>query len=438
MADIASHLPDNSPIVEAIYAHYKSTGDAETPRGYLGASIIGHSCERYLWYTFRHCCRPAFSGRMYRLFSTGDHEEARFVSDLRAIGCEVHDTVDNDGLTQFEVNDVGGHVSGHMDGCAIRIPGADKTWHVLEFKTHCAKSFAKLKKDGVKKTKPMHYAQMQTYMHLTGMKRALYLAVNKDTDELYAERVEYNKEEAIALIERSKRIIFSTEPPERISTRKDWYECSYCDAKEICWGSDQSALPIPEVNCRQCCHSTPTMDGNASWVCEKHKRGLSPADQSKACEDHLILTGLITFATLDTFGEYEGRGWAEFQNNESIEKWQHGAGGFSTLELMQLPPRALASPILDYAKDSMGAVVTRCSTGKILERYPESCSRILWQGRQEDLVDNWCKLFNTSILEEEPIEREDGLNFNAAEFECGRVAIVYTDTRQATILQGIE
>ena len=91
MPDIKKFLPTDSKTVTAIYEAYKKTGDSESSRGYLGASSIGHSCERYLWYQFRGCCRPEFSGRMYRLFGTGDLEEARFVKDLRDIGCELHD-----------------------------------------------------------------------------------------------------------------------------------------------------------------------------------------------------------------------------------------------------------------------------------------------------------------------------------------------------------
>ena len=201
---LAQFLPTQSKTVKAIYTHYKKVGDAEPPRDYLGASIIGHPCERYLWYCFRQCCKPNFDGRMYRLFETGDLEEARFVENLRAIGCKVHDTDENG--EQFEVSAFGGHFLGHMDSAILGIPEAPKTWHVGEFKTHNAKSFAKLKKEGVQKSKPQHYAQVMVYMHLTGMKRALYLARNKDTDELYSERIRYDKAESKALMERAHRI----------------------------------------------------------------------------------------------------------------------------------------------------------------------------------------------------------------------------------------
>ena len=191
MTDVTKYLPQESPVVDAIYAWHKQQGDAEPSRGYCGASEIGHPCERYLWYKIRNCCKEDISGRVYRLFETGDLAESRFVKELRAIDCEVHE-VDEHG-NQFAVYAHGGHFSGHMDSAILGIPGAEKTWHVGEFKTHSKKNFTKLK-CGVKNAFPKHYAQMQAYMHKTGMKRALYLAVNKDTDELYAERIHYDKE----------------------------------------------------------------------------------------------------------------------------------------------------------------------------------------------------------------------------------------------------
>src|SRR5208283_4628088 len=55
-------------------------------RKHLGASDIGHQCERYLWYKFRWMCEPKFSGRMLRLFNRGHLEEARFIEWLEGIG----------------------------------------------------------------------------------------------------------------------------------------------------------------------------------------------------------------------------------------------------------------------------------------------------------------------------------------------------------------
>jgi len=457
MTNISQHLPEQSKTVEAIFAHYKKVGDAEPVRGYLGASIIGHGCERYLWYCFRQCCKPEFSGRMYRLFETGDLEENRFVDNLRKIGCTVHDVdtplplagTGDDGVIpkgsigyaiqktkQFEVLALGGHFAGHLDGAAIGIPEAPKTWHVLEFKTHNAKSFKDLTKKGVKESKPQHYAQMMICMHLTGMKRALYLAVNKDTDDLHSERICYNKAEAEQLMDRAKRVITAISPPDRRWPRPDFYQCSWCNAKEICWGTnhkkdilgvvpDGPALPVPSLSCRQCCYATPVIDEDgALWSCRK------TGCTQDSCIHYLLLPGLITFAEPTDYGRNkEGNDFIEFTNEDGT-KWIHGAGGFSSEELMKLPANALGRPMLNSAKDLFGATVTDCGED-LLHRYPKDL--IVWEGPGDELPRAWRVLYNEELLELKPIARNIEADYSVVELEGNRIAIIYRETATAEI-----
>jgi len=418
MTDVAKYLPQDSPVVTAIYAWHKQQGDAEPSRGYCGASEIGHPCERYLWYEFRNCCEEDVSGRVYRLFETGDLAEPRFTAELRAIGCTVHE-VDSNG-EQFAVYDHGGHFSGHMDSAILGVPGAEKTWHVGEYKTHSAKSFMKLKKYGVRKSKPVHYAQMQTYTHKTGMKRALYLAVNKDTDELYAERIRYDKEFSEDLMERARRIITSNTPPPRLSERPDWYECKWCSAQSLCHGTAESALPIPSVSCRQCCYATPTMDGNATWRCTMQCRGLCEADQDKACSHHLILPGLLFGCEPSDHGRNDaGSMWIDFVK-EGGELFRHGRekGGYSTNELRTLPLSGLSAPFVTEAKRLFGAEVTEYSPDDIIGRYPDG--GIVWRGAAHELASAWKKRYSEDIDLTKALGTCRDTDYCAAELPGGR------------------
>lgn len=271
--------------VSRIYQAYES--DAEDGnRPHLGASLIGHACERFLWLTFRWVDAKKFSGRMLRLFETGQLAEARFVSNLRRIGIEVHD-VTPDGK-QWRVSDLGGHFGGSMDGAGVGFAEAPKTWHVLEFKTHNDKSFADLQKNGVRKAKPMHYAQMQIYMGLTGMERAFYLAVNKNTDELYGERVDFDPVEFANLKARAERVINANEPPLRCSNDPSWYQCKMCDFHEHCHGE-----AAPAVNCRTCAHATAEMDGAAAWSCQMDGGRPDLAFQRTGCPSHRYIPILL-------------------------------------------------------------------------------------------------------------------------------------------------
>ncbi len=442
MTTLKDVLPSESETVKAIYVHYKKMGDAEPTRGYLGASSIGHHCKRYLWYQFRYCCKPEFSGRMRRLFETGQLEEPRMVANLKSIGCSVHE-FDENGM-QFEVSALGGHFSGHLDGCILGLPEAPKTWHVFEGKTHNAKSFARLKKEGVEKSHPKHYAQCQIYMHLTGMTRALYLARNKDTDELYSERIKYDRKRAYGLKHRAEYIITNTKPPSRISERSDYYQCKWCDARAICFGIQEEgkyqALPVPAISCRQCCHATPKMDGNARWECEKHKRSLSETDQAKACDDHLCLPGLFAFADTVNYGtNSDGEEYIEFQNKDG-KKWKHGRNlyYFNTKELMQLSQQQLSIGMIGDTKNLYQAEVTGVCHDDILLRYPEEDSEIVWHGRAGALVKKWYERYREVLELLTPIATSNNFECSVAEYDGGRIAIVWPDTKEAEIRKGKE
>ncbi len=279
--------------VDAIYRWREQT----TPGGHrehLGASIIGYPCDRNLWLTFRWAETEKFEGRVLRLFDTGKREESRIYEELRGIGCDVFA---DDGGTQYRVSACGGHFGGSMDGVVSKLPEAPKTPHVLEAKTHGAKSFADLQKKGVEKAKPMHFTQMQTYMGLAGLDRALYFAVNKDTDEIYTERIELDKDAFAKIMERATRIIKATEPPLRLSDDPAYFECKWCKFHPQCHGEK-----APEVNCRTCAHSTPLTDGDAgAWGCEKFGCGLPVENQRAGCSDHRFIPIL-----LERLGKLEG------------------------------------------------------------------------------------------------------------------------------------
>lgn len=301
--------PRPSPTIEAIYAAYESdAGDGL--RVHLGASLIGKECERALWYDFRWTTRRKFPGRVLRLFETGQMEESRLVRNLRRTSATVLDTDPETGR-QWRVEAHGGHFGGSLDAVAIGLLEAPKTWHVVEFKTHSAKSFVELKRDGVRKSKPRHWAQMQVYLRLTGMTRAMYVAVCKDTDEIYIERLQADREEGERLIARAERIIHARHPPARISGDPAWWQCRTCEHHELC--HDASAA---EITCRSCLHATPIENG---WHCARWDRRLSTADQRRACERHLYIPDLVPGAVLDA-----GDDWVEY-GLEAGGTWINGA-----------------------------------------------------------------------------------------------------------------
>lgn len=250
----------------------------EMPRQHLGASMLGHPCDRWLWLSFRWAVEQEFPGRIRRLFRRGFNEEATIIADLESIGVSVTDT-------QTKI-DFGSHLGGSIDGIVSNLPDS-KLKHVIEFKTHSLKSFNDVVAHGVKKSKPMHWAQMQAYMHGLGIHQAVYFAVCKDDDRLHVERVQYDHQSAIKLIERGKRIATADRMPEPLSTDPTWYECKFCSAHDFC----HKTKLTKEVNCRTCAHSTAKESG--VWECAKFESEIPIDFQPQGCSSHVLHPDLV-------------------------------------------------------------------------------------------------------------------------------------------------
>lgn len=305
-------------------------------RPHLGASMIGRSCERALWYSFRWATRPSHEARILRLFERGHREEDHLAKLLRAAGITVMQVDPNTGR-QFQFGTA--HFGGSMDGAASNIPDAPKTWHALEFKTFSAKTFATLASKGVQAAKPEHWAQMQCYMAWAGLERALYVAVCKDDDRLHMERIDADPAAARALFDKAQRIVDAPTPPDGISTDPAWYECKWCEHAGLCHGT---AAPLP--TCRSCSHSTPEAGG--AWTCARHSgKTLSVAEQKAACQAHRVIPVLlrnwadpIDACEQDNWVRYQVKTGGEFVNGQP-------PGGFLSEEIHSLGDKAtLADP----------------------------------------------------------------------------------------------
>lgn len=320
MADLSEYVDQ---IATDIYKQYEKRNIKEEPRTYLGGSAIGQECSRALWYSFRWSTKEAFEGRMLRLFQTGHLAEPRFIEDLRSIGCEVWDADPATGK-QFGYQDVHGHMRGNLDAVALHIPGGGKAPHLVEMKTHSDKSFKELKSKGVKVAKPQHYAQMIVYAGWAKLTRMLYLAVNKNTDELYTERLEFDLVEFEKLIAKAEAIIFAATPPPKLRDDPKYFTCNWCAQKTVCHNHQ-----VPALSCRTCVYATPERDGDARWSCDFHKRDLTVEVQRTGCAEHLPLPFLLTYAEpIDS-----GDGWIQFKRTDNEREFIVGKHKHKTIPI---------------------------------------------------------------------------------------------------------
>lgn len=310
-------------IIDAAYA--RRHADENDPfRAHLGGSMIGRACEREIWYGFRWAKVPTFGGRMLRLFDRGHEEEFVFVDTLRLAGWIVEDyskrllldtqdgtycSVDWDfdwksygpnyqdvseskqhiqlaaklgfKLKQWKISNHENHFGGSLDGKAIppfqieRVTGKI----LLEFKTHSLDSFKKLVLDGVKKAKPEHWAQMQTYMEHEDLEAALYCAVCKNNDERHYQLIYRDREAGAKFIEKARRIIYTSQAPKRVGQHPSWFDCKFCSYQGICHYGE-----APAVNCRSCKFASPIANGQ--WHCGRHNSTIPVDFIPKGCNGY--------------------------------------------------------------------------------------------------------------------------------------------------------
>jgi hypothetical protein len=236
----------------AIDAALAAERAATPPRTYLGASRLGHACERALQFEFVGAPKDEgadFGGQTLRIFEIGHQLEDLAIRWLRAAGIDLYTRKGNrpDG-EQFGFSVAGGRIRGHVDGIIADAPASLglHTPALWECKTMNARNWRACVKDGVTVSKPVYAAQIaiyQAYMEASvpgiSTAPALFTAINKDTAELYHQLVPFDAALAQRMSDRAVRILQATEAGDllpRIAANRDFFECRFCSHAERCWG----------------------------------------------------------------------------------------------------------------------------------------------------------------------------------------------------------
>ncbi len=246
---------DNQSINELLDQRLLQWHAMQDKRKYLGASMIGDECIRkvQLQYLGKD---PMITAKQVRTFDIGHHLEDLVIHWLRIAGFYVV-TRDEDGK-QFGFSTADGKIAGHVDGIIQAFPKEllDPTsrWpagratngcrlSLLEVKTMSNKSWNDTAKRGVLVSKPIYYVQTQLYMaYMPGeMQQCLFVALNKDTSELYFEMIAFDAETAQKYSDRAAQIIKASENNELlpcVSNDPSFYLCKMCGFKGQCRGSN--------------------------------------------------------------------------------------------------------------------------------------------------------------------------------------------------------
>jgi len=262
----------NKELAEAFRLQIESGEVEQHNRTYLGMSQMGHFCGRHLWYYFRWARKQKHTPKKLRIFSRGNHEEPRITKMLEDHGLTITES-------QAPMEDCEAHLRGHIDSKLLGFPELEEQKLLGEFKTGNDKSFTKMRANGVMSANRAYWCQLQLYMHYQELTKALFIMVNKNTEELYFELVDIDPKAVTQLQSRAVDIITSPIPLPRGSDYEAYYECNWCDHKGICWGNDNM-----DRNCRTCKYSKPADQG--VWECELHHMILTVDKQKEGCESY--------------------------------------------------------------------------------------------------------------------------------------------------------
>lgn len=234
-------------------------GRPEPPRRYLGCSAIGGECERAVQF---HALATAYAERaeaclgqhaaelqeavrpkprVMRIFERGHVMEDRVARWLLRAGFILL-TRDPNAGGQFAVSLCGGRLLGHADGVIGGWDGPGpapiEPPALWECKVLGHKWVQAMKREGVRKTHPKYYGQVNLYMKGLGLERCLLTAVDADSMEIHHVQIQYDPDEADRLESRFGRIDAACSAGELVprgETSRTALACRMCGAAGLCW-----------------------------------------------------------------------------------------------------------------------------------------------------------------------------------------------------------
>jgi CRISPR/Cas system-associated exonuclease Cas4 (RecB family) len=202
--------------------------EKQSPRGYIGCSIIGHSCERYIWLNkYGAPLENELPWGLSRTFKRGKIEEERL---MEAFADGRHDWR----VVKQEMPLQERSLKGRLDAL---VEHPDHPPFVLEIKTMNEKNYKAFVKHGVKVSHFTYWAQCQTYMRLSRIHHCALVAANKNNDhQLHLEVIDYDPDAAEAFVNRACRIDnMPTAPRGLLALNKKDPKCFGCAFKKYCY-----------------------------------------------------------------------------------------------------------------------------------------------------------------------------------------------------------
>jgi hypothetical protein len=217
----------NAAIARASLAKHAN----DTPRGYLGASLIGDECSRKI--QFEWMTGSTFPAQVRSIFARGHYFEIESKQQLVGAGFKFAPAE----MLAFTAAD--GLMAGHADGIIIHTPGVECAVPALwEHKALNAKNFRAVERDGLVKAFPRYAAQVALYQNFLDVTNpALITVVNADTCERLHFTVAFDARLAQEAVDRAVTVIEATRAGEllpRFDPSCEDFRCKMCSHLERC------------------------------------------------------------------------------------------------------------------------------------------------------------------------------------------------------------
>lgn len=230
-------------INEAVDAGLTRKRQGQERRAYVGASAIGHECERSIQFEYAGAQKEKdFEPNTLRRFDSGHMGEELARAWFIDAGFKLVQRNQRTG-ERFRWTQLDDQASGEPDGVFIDGPEiAGVSYPALwEHKYVGSKTFRDIAKNGLKKARPGYYSQTQINMAYLDLHSgpAIFTVTCGDDGQQVHLLIEFDPEEAQRTSDKFVRIVKATKAGEllpRPFKDRTFYICRGCFFAERCWG----------------------------------------------------------------------------------------------------------------------------------------------------------------------------------------------------------
>lgn len=210
-------------------------------REYVGASAIGHECERSIQFEYAGAPKERdFAPATLRKFDQGHFGEELARTWFLDAGFSLVQRSQKTG-ERFRWTQLDDQASGEPDGVFIDGPPVFAYPALWEHKYVGGKTYREIVKHGLKKARPGYYSQTQVNMAYLGLtdNPAIFTVTCGDDGLQTHLTIEFDAEEAQRTSDKFVRIVKATQAGEllpRPFANNEHFICKMCAFAQRCWG----------------------------------------------------------------------------------------------------------------------------------------------------------------------------------------------------------